>query len=235
MPLQRALRVEAQPAAALTVLHHALDAAHECAEVPERRWVYRGLCGVSVRRATVEVQFRRAARKDGFEVFDGDAPAFPGCRPQNLPVVARHAGDVQGGLHAPLYLERRHARLRKLARVVAEAQVLHGKRIAAGGRRGSACAYRLTAAVRTRAPVAAAAFLHCAEKAKPRDRVAEGPVNEALKLHLGTSVGGLPHRPAATGDLRDFLKRKFAREDNAAEAKSLQRQDAFEVVRDELG
>ena len=58
---------------------------------------------------------------------------------------------------------------------------------------------------------------------------------EALEFGFGTSVRRDLQRTAAACDLRYLLKRQLARQDDAAEAELLQREDAFEVVGDQLG
>ena len=251
--LERARRVEAQPGEAVAVARHLLDRADQGPEVPQGLRVDRRIA----LPPAVEVELRRAAREDRLQVGGRHA----GLRAvEDVAVVARHGGDVERRLHASLDLQRGDARLDELSRVLAKPQVLHGEGIEEGGgvvrdERGIRDVrprikrslsnhtssffllpfYFSPTAIRALAAVAAAALLHRAEEAEPGNRVAQGPVDEDLELQFGTSVGGDLARAAALGDRRDLGERELAREDDAAEAEFLQREDAFEVVRDELG
>ena len=172
------------------------------------------------RGRAVDVEPGRAAREDRLEVRLGH-----GARRavEDLAVVLHDRGDVERRLHAPLDLERRDAGLDKLPHVRAEAQVLHRERQAPFAR--LRVGVGLPAAVGAFAAVARAVLLHRAEEAEPGDRVAERAVDEALELQAA----------APLRDRRDLRGAQFAGEHDPREAELLQREHAFEVVRDELG
>ena len=165
----------------------------------------------------VDVQGGSAAREDGLEVG-----ARYGWRDavEYLAVALRDGGDVEGGLHATLYLERGDACGTQGGEMLVETQVAHRERqrLVAGG-----VGVREPAAVGAASAVAAAVLLHGGEEAESGDGVAERAVDEHLYLHA-TSLG----------DGLDVLERELAREDDAGEAKLLQGEDALEVMGDEL-
>ena len=219
--LKRAAGVEAQPGAAFAVLGEALHGADGGAKVSQGRRVDDFACLFGSLRAGLRVAVRieagRAAREDRFEVR--------ACRlgprgVENLAVVLRDRGDIERGLHPALDLEGGDTRVAELFKPVVESQVAHreGQRARTGGVRVGQ-----TAAVGALAAVAGPVLLHRGEKAEAGERVAEGAVDEHLDFAAAALRNGA-----------DVLERHLAGEDDAREAELLEREDAFEVVRDEL-
>ena len=220
MPLKAPPGVEPEPRPSVGVHGHALDHAYLGPQVSEALAVDH-----RAGRRAVEIELRRAARKDRLEILRRDlreAVVSTRSNPlaQELPVVARHACHIDPALHAALYLQGGHARLCQLQDVRAKAEVSHGERQRL---RAFVVRIRHPAAVRAGSAVAAAAPLHRAEKTEPGDGVAERTMYE----HLDLDAAAARYR----GNLGEA---EFARKDHAAEAELPQREDPLQVMGDEL-
>ena len=155
VPLEGPRRVEANPPSPVTVFGDALDLPDGGADVPERHGVY----DRAARRAAVEIQLGGAARKDGFEVFERDVRP---CAVEDVPVVAGDGRDIEGGLHAPFYLQGDRPRVDELRHILAEPEILHREGICLPA---LPVVERRAAAVCAPPPVAAPVLLHRGKEA----------------------------------------------------------------------
>ena len=209
-----AYRVEPEPGAAFAVLRYLLHRSDRRSLMAEIGGVYEIL---RLLTPPIGVEVRRGTGEHGFEIF---ARGRWHAAVEYFPVAFDDRRNVERGLHAPLYLQRGDARVAKRVDAVVQAQVLHRERKRTGAER---VRIRQPTAVGAPAAVSAPAPLHRREEAESRNGIAQRSVHEHFDLAA-----------AALDDGADILDRQFAGEHHAREAKFLERENTFEIVRDKL-